>query len=115
MFLLLLLAFMWRMGWIGDKELRGKHFFLYLDNSYHNCGSIHLTHVLLEYVETKVKIGERTFTLKQIIHATKKFSPKMKLGSGRSGIVYRVKKEFTCSLIFAFGRITFMLFNLSSF
>jgi hypothetical protein len=33
-----LLAFMWRMGWIGDRELRGKHFFLYLDNSCHNCG-----------------------------------------------------------------------------
>lgn len=78
LFLLLLLAFMWRMGWIGDRELR----------------------------ETKVKIGERTFTLKQIIHATKKFSPKMQLGSGRSGIVYRaelpyltvaVKKLFTHS------------------
>jgi hypothetical protein len=25
LFLLLLLAFMWRMGWIGDRELRGKH------------------------------------------------------------------------------------------
>uniref|UniRef100_A0A3N7G3Y2 non-specific serine/threonine protein kinase n=1 Tax=Populus trichocarpa TaxID=3694 RepID=A0A3N7G3Y2_POPTR len=78
LFLLLLLAFMWRMGWIGDREFR----------------------------ETKVKIGERTFTLKQIIHATKKFSPKMQLGSGRSGIVYRaelpdltvaVKKLFTHS------------------
>ncbi|XP_061954808.1 probable LRR receptor-like serine/threonine-protein kinase At1g53440 [Populus nigra] len=63
LFLLLLLAFMWRMGWIGDRELR----------------------------ETKVKIGERTFTLKQIIDATKKFSPKMELGSGRSGIVYRAQ------------------------
>ncbi|KAJ6871085.1 LRR receptor-like serine/threonine-protein kinas e [Populus alba x Populus x berolinensis] len=78
LFLLLLLAFMWRMGWIGDRELR----------------------------ETKVEIGERTFTLKQIIRATKKFSPKMQLGSGRSGIVYRaelpdltvaVKKIFTHS------------------
>ncbi|XP_011013497.1 PREDICTED: probable LRR receptor-like serine/threonine-protein kinase At1g53440 [Populus euphratica] len=78
LFLLLLLAFIWRMGWIGDRELR----------------------------ETEVKIGERTFTLKQIIHATKKFSPKMQLGSGRSGIVYRaelpdltvaVKKLFTHS------------------
>ncbi|KAJ6864976.1 LRR receptor-like serine/threonine-protein kinase [Populus alba x Populus x berolinensis] len=78
LFLLLLLAFMWRMGWIGDRELR----------------------------ETKVQIGERTFTLKQIIRATKKFSPKMQLGSGRSGIVYRaelpdltvaVKKIFTHS------------------
>ncbi|KAG6745124.1 hypothetical protein POTOM_051768 [Populus tomentosa] len=63
LFLLLLLAFMWRMGWIGDRELR----------------------------ETKVEIGERTFTLKQIIRATKKFSPKMQLGSGRSGIVYRAE------------------------
>ncbi|XP_011040229.1 PREDICTED: probable LRR receptor-like serine/threonine-protein kinase At1g53430 isoform X2 [Populus euphratica] len=63
LFLLLLLAFMWRMGWIGDRELR----------------------------ETKVKIGERTFTLKQIIDATKKFSPKMELGRGRSGIVYRAQ------------------------
>jgi hypothetical protein len=26
LFLLLLLAFMWRMGWIGDRELRGKHY-----------------------------------------------------------------------------------------
>nr|TKR91206.1 putative LRR receptor-like serine/threonine-protein kinas e [Populus alba] len=78
LFLLLLLAFMWRMGWIGDRELR----------------------------ETKVVIGERTFTLKQIIRATKKFSPKMQLGRGRSGIVYRaelpdltvaVKKLFTHS------------------
>jgi hypothetical protein len=48
--------------------------------------------VLLEHIETTVKIGERTFTLKQIIDATKKFSPKMELGSGRSGIVYRVKQ-----------------------
>ncbi|KAL9335928.1 hypothetical protein Peur_070416 [Populus x canadensis] len=63
LFLLLLLAFMWRMGWIGDRELR----------------------------ETTVKIGERTFTLKQIIDATKKFSPKMELGRGRSGIVYRAQ------------------------
>nr|TKR99506.1 hypothetical protein D5086_0000192490 [Populus alba] len=61
LFLLLLLAFMWRMGWIGDRELR----------------------------ETKVKIGERTFTLKQIIDATKKFSAE--LGRGRSGIVYRAQ------------------------
>jgi len=107
LFLLLLLAFMWRMGWIGDRELRGKHFFLYLDNSYHNCGSIHLIHVLLEYVETKVKIGERTFTLKQIIRATKKFSPKMQLGSGRSGIVYRVKKEFYLFLNFCLWKNNF--------
>lgn len=63
MFLLLLLAFMCRMGWIGDRDLR----------------------------ETKVKIGERTFTLKQIIDATKKFGPKMELGRGRSGIVYRAQ------------------------
>ncbi|KAG6743531.1 hypothetical protein POTOM_052230 [Populus tomentosa] len=83
LFLLLLLAFMWRMGWIGDRELR----------------------------ETKVKIGERTFTLKQIIDATKKFSAE--LGRGRSGIVYRVK-QISCSFIVFFEAITFMFFNLSS-
>jgi len=57
--------------------------------------------VLLEYIETTVKIGERTFTLKQIIDATKEFSPKRELGSGRSGIVYMVK-QISCSLIFVF-------------
>ncbi|XP_011008986.1 PREDICTED: probable LRR receptor-like serine/threonine-protein kinase At1g53430 isoform X2 [Populus euphratica] len=61
LFLLLLLAFMWRMGWIGDRELR----------------------------ETKVKIGGKPFTLKQIIDATRNFSPENELGRGRSGIVYK--------------------------
>ncbi|XP_034920171.2 probable LRR receptor-like serine/threonine-protein kinase At1g53440 [Populus alba] len=61
LFLLLMLAFMWRMGWIGDRELR----------------------------ETKVKIGGKPFTLKQIIDATRNFSPENELGRGRSGIVYK--------------------------
>ncbi|KAL9398045.1 hypothetical protein Peur_007006 [Populus x canadensis] len=61
LFLLLLLAFMWRMGWIGDRELR----------------------------ETKLKIGGKPFTLKQIVDATGNFSPENELGRGRSGIVYK--------------------------
>ncbi|CAK7344992.1 unnamed protein product [Dovyalis caffra] len=54
---------MWRIGWIGDRELH----------------------------ETKVKIGERSFTVKQIIDATKNFSPTRELGRGRSGIVYKAE------------------------
>jgi hypothetical protein len=47
-------------------------------------------------IETKLKIGGKPFTLKQIVDATGNFSPENELGRGRSGIVYKVKKN-SCS------------------
>ncbi|XP_037493061.1 probable LRR receptor-like serine/threonine-protein kinase At1g53430 isoform X1 [Jatropha curcas] len=63
--LFILLAFLWRMGWIGDRELH----------------------------KTCIKIGTQSYTVKQIIHATQKFSPKTKIGDGRLGIVYEAQLQ----------------------
>ncbi|KAJ0082326.1 hypothetical protein Patl1_09775 [Pistacia atlantica] len=60
---LLLLAFMWRIGWIGDRELR----------------------------VTSVKLRDKWYTLKQVIDATRNFSPRNEIGQGRFGIVYKAE------------------------
>ncbi|KAL5769274.1 hypothetical protein ACOSQ2_016057 [Xanthoceras sorbifolium] len=65
---LLLLAFMWRMGWLGHKEFQ----------------------------ET-LELRGKTYTVKQVIDATRKFSHKMEIGRGRFGILYKtvaVKRLF---------------------
>ncbi|XP_011013717.1 PREDICTED: probable LRR receptor-like serine/threonine-protein kinase At1g53430 [Populus euphratica] len=59
---LLLLAFMWKMGWLRKSEL--------------------------DEITIEVQGDGKSFTLKQIIDATRKFSPKMEIGRGRFGIVY---------------------------
>ncbi|XP_037492970.1 LOW QUALITY PROTEIN: probable LRR receptor-like serine/threonine-protein kinase At1g53420 [Jatropha curcas] len=63
LFLFLLLAFLWRMGWIGDRELH----------------------------KTRINLSEeQAYSVKEIINATQKFSPKTKIGKdGRFGIVYK--------------------------
>ncbi|XP_037492980.1 probable LRR receptor-like serine/threonine-protein kinase At1g53420 isoform X3 [Jatropha curcas] len=63
LFLFLLLAFLWRMGWIGDRELH----------------------------KTRIKLSEtQAYSVKEIINATQKFSPKTQIGKdGRFGIVYK--------------------------
>ncbi|KAF2320641.1 hypothetical protein GH714_029433 [Hevea brasiliensis] len=60
---LLVLAFMWKMGWLGSKELQEIH----------------------------IDIQDKSFTLKQIIDGTRNFSPKMEIGRGRYGIVYKAE------------------------
>nr|XP_034897524.1 probable LRR receptor-like serine/threonine-protein kinase At1g53430 [Populus alba] len=60
---LLLLAFMWKMGWLRKSELD----------------------------EITIEVQGKSFTLKQIIDATRKFSPKMEIGRGRFGIVYKAE------------------------
>ncbi|XP_011040220.1 PREDICTED: probable LRR receptor-like serine/threonine-protein kinase At1g53430 isoform X3 [Populus euphratica] len=60
---LLLLAFMWKMGWLRKSELD----------------------------ELTIEVQGKPFTLKQIIDATRKFSPKMEIGRGRFGIVYKAE------------------------
>ncbi|KAI9388006.1 hypothetical protein POPTR_010G155600v4 [Populus trichocarpa] len=60
---LLLLAFMWKMGWLRKSELD----------------------------EITIEVQGKSFTLKQMIDATRKFSPKMEIGRGRFGIVYKAE------------------------
>ncbi|KAJ0018193.1 hypothetical protein Pint_09546 [Pistacia integerrima] len=60
---LLLLAFMWRIGWIGDRELR----------------------------VTSVKLRDKWYTLKQVKDATRNFSPRNQIGQGRFGILYKAE------------------------
>ncbi|KAJ0017244.1 hypothetical protein Pint_09550 [Pistacia integerrima] len=60
---LLLLAFMWRIGWIGDRELR----------------------------VTSVKLRDKWYTLKQVKDATRNFSSRNEIGQGRFGIVYKAE------------------------
>ncbi|CAK7344948.1 unnamed protein product [Dovyalis caffra] len=61
--LLLLLAFMWKMGWLRKSELD----------------------------EIIIEVQGRSFTLKKIIDATRNFSPKKEIGKGRFGIVYKAE------------------------
>ncbi|CAL8999919.1 unnamed protein product [Prunus brigantina] len=62
--LLLLLAFMWKMGWLGKRELR------------------------------EIQIGQdKHVTLQELIGATRKFSSKMEIGRGRFGRVYKAELE----------------------
>ncbi|KAJ0017034.1 hypothetical protein Pint_09674 [Pistacia integerrima] len=60
---LLLLAFMWRIGWIGDRELR----------------------------VTSVKLRDKWYTLKQVKDATRNFSRRNEIGQGRFGILYKAE------------------------
>ncbi|KAK3218852.1 hypothetical protein Dsin_012822 [Dipteronia sinensis] len=60
---LLLLAFMWTMGWVGHKELR----------------------------ETRVELRGKSYTVKQVVDATQNFSSKMEIGRGQFGIVYKAE------------------------
>ncbi|KAG6744526.1 hypothetical protein POTOM_051162 [Populus tomentosa] len=59
----LLLAFMWKMGWLRKSDLD----------------------------EITIEVQGKSFTLKQIIDGTRKFSPKMEIGRGRFGIVYKAE------------------------
>ncbi|KAJ0018502.1 hypothetical protein Pint_09518 [Pistacia integerrima] len=59
--LVLVLAFMWRMGCLGDRELR----------------------------VTKVELRGQSYTIKQVKDATRNFSPKNKIGKGRFGMIYK--------------------------
>ncbi|KAK0596351.1 hypothetical protein LWI29_014847 [Acer saccharum] len=59
---LLLLIFMWRMGWLGHKEFQ----------------------------ET-LELRGKTYTAKQVIDATRNFSHKLEIGKGRFGIVYKAE------------------------
>ncbi|KAJ0081691.1 hypothetical protein Patl1_09750 [Pistacia atlantica] len=58
----LVLAFMWRMGYLGDRELR----------------------------VTKVELRGKSYTIKQVKDATRNFSPTNKIGNGRFGMIYKV-------------------------
>ncbi|KAL5769283.1 hypothetical protein ACOSQ2_016066 [Xanthoceras sorbifolium] len=57
---LLLLAFMWKMGWLGHKEF-----------------------------QEKLQLRGKTYTVKQVIDSTRKFNHKMEIGRGRFGILYK--------------------------
>ncbi|CAL8999937.1 unnamed protein product [Prunus brigantina] len=62
--LLLLLAFMWKMGWLGKRELK------------------------------EIQIGQdKHVTLQELIGATRKFSSKMEIGRGHFGRVYKAELE----------------------
>ncbi|BFG34678.1 hypothetical protein CerSpe_209520 [Prunus speciosa] len=62
--LLLLLAFMWKMGWLGKRELR------------------------------EIQIGQdKHVTLQELIGATRNFSSKMEIGRGHFGRVYKAELE----------------------
>ncbi|KAJ0016861.1 hypothetical protein Pint_09507 [Pistacia integerrima] len=60
--LVLALAFMWRMGYLGDRDLR----------------------------MTKVELQGQSYTIKQVKDATGNFSPTNKIGNGRFGMIYKV-------------------------
>ncbi|XP_057993757.1 probable LRR receptor-like serine/threonine-protein kinase At1g53430 isoform X2 [Hevea brasiliensis] len=76
---ILLLALMWKMGWLGNRELKEIH----------------------------IDVEDRRFTLKQIIDATQNFSPEMMIGRGRFGIVYKAELSDQNDLIkFAVKKIS---------
>ncbi|KAJ0081405.1 hypothetical protein Patl1_09763 [Pistacia atlantica] len=60
--LVLVWLFMWRMGYLGDRELR----------------------------VTKVELRGKSYTIKQVKDATRNFSPKNRIGKGRFGLIYEV-------------------------
>ncbi|KAH9698997.1 putative LRR receptor-like serine/threonine-protein kinase [Citrus sinensis] len=64
--LILFLALMWRLGWIGDRELR----------------------------VTTVNLRGKSYTLKQVKVATRNFSPRNVIGTGRFGTVYKALTKF---------------------
>ncbi|KAF2320638.1 hypothetical protein GH714_029350 [Hevea brasiliensis] len=59
---LLVLTFMWQMGWLESKELQKIH----------------------------IEVQGKSVTLQQIIDATRNFSSKKEIGKGRYGIVYKL-------------------------
>ncbi|KAH9698909.1 putative LRR receptor-like serine/threonine-protein kinase [Citrus sinensis] len=61
--LILFMALMWRLGWIGDRELR----------------------------VTTVNLRGKSYTLKQVKVATRNFSPRNVIGTGRFGTVYKAE------------------------
>ncbi|GAY69082.1 hypothetical protein CUMW_269270 [Citrus unshiu] len=61
--LILFLALMWRLGWIGDRELR----------------------------VTTVNLRGKSYTLKQVKVATRNFSPRNVIGTGRFGTAYKAE------------------------
>ncbi|KAH9698959.1 putative LRR receptor-like serine/threonine-protein kinase [Citrus sinensis] len=61
--LILFLALMWRLGWIGDRKLR----------------------------VTTVNLRGKSYTLKQVKVATRNFSPRNVIGTGRFGTVYKAE------------------------
>ncbi|KAH7572637.1 hypothetical protein JRO89_XS04G0284300 [Xanthoceras sorbifolium] len=60
---LLLLALMWRIGWVGHKDLR----------------------------DAQVELRGKSYTVKQVVDATRNFSSKMEIGRGQFGIVYKAE------------------------
>ncbi|XP_061955060.1 probable LRR receptor-like serine/threonine-protein kinase At1g53430 isoform X3 [Populus nigra] len=62
---LLLSSYMWKMGWLQQNDL--------------------------DDITIEVQGDEKSFSLKEIIDATRKFSPKMEIGRGRFGIVYEAE------------------------
>ncbi|KAH9698925.1 putative LRR receptor-like serine/threonine-protein kinase [Citrus sinensis] len=61
--LILFMALVWRLGWIGDRELR----------------------------VTTVNLRGKSYTLKQVKVATRNFSPRNVIGTGRFGTVYKAE------------------------
>ncbi|KAJ0027906.1 hypothetical protein Pint_35349 [Pistacia integerrima] len=61
--LVLVLAFMWRMGYLGDRDLR----------------------------VTKVVLRGHSYTIKQVKDATGNFSPTNRIGNGRFGMIYKAQ------------------------
>ncbi|KAK9185335.1 hypothetical protein WN943_025691 [Citrus x changshan-huyou] len=61
--LILFMALVWRLGWIGDRELR----------------------------VTTVNLRGKSYTVKQVKVATRNFSPRNVIGTGRFGTVYKAE------------------------
>ncbi|KAJ6864585.1 LRR receptor-like serine/threonine-protein kinase [Populus alba x Populus x berolinensis] len=70
---LLLFLFIWKMGFLGNRELREKR------------------------IEVQ-KRSLRSFTIQQIIDGTKNFSSKMEIGRGRFGVVYKAELPYQIKL-----------------
>ncbi|KAL5771681.1 hypothetical protein ACOSP7_015835 [Xanthoceras sorbifolium] len=60
---LLLLALMWRLGLVGQKDLR----------------------------DSRVELRGKSYSVKQVVDATRNFSSKMEIGRGQFGIVYKAE------------------------
>lgn len=67
---LLLFLFIWKMGFLGNRELR----------------------------EKRIEVQKRSFTIQQIIDGTKNFSSKMEIGRGRFGVVYKAELPYQIKL-----------------
>ncbi|XP_057990336.1 probable LRR receptor-like serine/threonine-protein kinase At1g53440 [Hevea brasiliensis] len=69
---LLVLAFMWKMGCLKSKELQSETLYT-------------------ARMHTEIHIEGKSFTLQEIIDATRNFNSKMEIGKGRYGIVYKAE------------------------